>query len=101
MGDRMAKVAVARPVRIGEGEQEFTEAKGFVLETEVVYREKVKVPFDEGEQRTIGDMIDMQIADLAKNDGEMRRFSISFDDASWNDAKEAYKGYEAPNRTRY
>jgi hypothetical protein len=97
--EKRTKQSLASPVSANvEGEEVFNEAKGFTLETEVVYREKVKIPFTETGTGTIGDMIDRQIADLAKHDGEMRHFGITFDEASWNDAKEAYKNYEAPDR---
>ena len=90
--DKSAKVAQPVASR-NDNQEEFNSASGFVLETEVVYRERVKIPFSESGKQTIGQMIDAQLYDLAKNDGEMRHFGITFDDASWNDAKEAYKHF--------
>ena len=75
--------------------------KGIRLQTEMVVRENVLIPFAKGHGQTLGQMLDRQLSHLAKEDGEMRAFNISFDDDSWKEAKEFYKDWEEPYTSSY
>ena len=90
---RTAKPAarVAEPVALTDAEH--GPEDGVMFESEVVIREKGRIPFgDNG--LTLGQVLDQQLAMHAKHDGEPRIISFSFDAKSWAKAKEAYKDWE-------
>ena len=71
-------------------EAEQRQEVGVRMQTEMVVREDVTIPFGEEGTGTIGMMLDRHLAMLAKEGGEPRSFSFGFDDLAWEKAKPLY-----------
>lgn len=68
-----------------------TETVGVRVQTEVIYREDGVIPFTKDGGHTLGEMLDRQLADLAKHNGTPHSFTYSFDTAAWEQAKPLYE----------
>lgn len=90
----------AAPVAEQSDQSEGYTGPGFTLESEVVIREKSRVPFTIDGENTIGQLLDQEVAQHAKHGGEMRSWSISFTEADWAVVKEGYKNWEPEDRFR-
>ena len=86
------KTAKAGVAQRATEEAPVTQEVGIRFQSEMVIREDTIIPFDDkGDGRTLGELLDGMLMDLAHHGGEPRSYTFSFDPKSWEQARPLYK----------